>query len=148
MNFWATWCPPCVEELPSLNEFQRRMAASGVVVLGVSVDKNEQAYKKFLARSKVVFQTARDPEAFARSLGAFQALVESYQFLTDSVDDATDELDLIEQLASDNQEAPAGAETCQRTFLSGPNSVTGVWPAARPEPFGPRNCGHDASAAA
>ena len=63
LNFWATWCPPCIEEMPSLNEFQKTFAGSGVVVLGVSVDQNAQAYRKFLAKAKVEFQTARDPES-------------------------------------------------------------------------------------
>jgi peroxiredoxin len=63
LNFWATWCPPCVEELPSLNQFQRNLRDSGVVVLGISVDKNEQTYKNFLRRHQVSFLTARDPEA-------------------------------------------------------------------------------------
>ncbi|MCL5742854.1 MAG: redoxin domain-containing protein [Acidobacteria bacterium] len=39
LNFWATWCPPCVEEMPSLDKFQKTFANSGVVVLGVSVDQ-------------------------------------------------------------------------------------------------------------
>lgn len=63
LNFWATWCPPCVEEMPSLDEFQKRLAGSGVVVLGVSVDTSEPAYRAFLRKANVSFQTARDPEA-------------------------------------------------------------------------------------
>src|SRR5712692_6341725 len=63
LNFWATWCRPCIEELPSLNQFQRRMADSGVVVLGISVDKDEKAYRSFLSRANVSILTARDPES-------------------------------------------------------------------------------------
>ncbi len=63
VNFWATWCPPCVEEMPSLEEFHKRLAPAGVVVLGISVDRNERAYRAFLERAGVTFATARDPEA-------------------------------------------------------------------------------------
>lgn len=63
LNFWATWCPPCVEEFPSLDAFARQMTDSGVVVLGVSVDKNEAAYKNFLRQAQPGFLTARDSDA-------------------------------------------------------------------------------------
>jgi peroxiredoxin len=63
LNFWATWCPPCIDELPSLNAMAERMGPKGVVVLGVSVDKNEQAYKNFVQRARIQFETARDPDA-------------------------------------------------------------------------------------
>ncbi|HUQ95861.1 MAG TPA: TlpA disulfide reductase family protein [Bryobacteraceae bacterium] len=73
LNFWATWCLPCVQELPSLMEFQERMRAKGVVVVGISVDKNEQTYKQFLQRAGVGFATARDPEAnISASYGTFK----------------------------------------------------------------------------
>jgi thiol-disulfide isomerase/thioredoxin len=39
VNFWATWCPPCVEELPLLNAFQAQHAARGWQVLGLAVDQ-------------------------------------------------------------------------------------------------------------
>jgi thiol-disulfide isomerase/thioredoxin len=62
LNFWATWCATCMEELPSLDQFQREFASSGVVVLGVSVDKDEKAYKRFLSRVNIAFLTTRDPD--------------------------------------------------------------------------------------
>jgi peroxiredoxin len=62
VNFWATWCPPCVEETPSLNAFTRMYRGRGVVVLGISVDKNEAKYRNFLKRFNVEFLASRDPE--------------------------------------------------------------------------------------
>lgn len=62
LNFWATWCPPCVEETPSLSRFAAQLAPSGVVVLAVSVDKNEKLYREFLARHRPQFLVARDPD--------------------------------------------------------------------------------------
>jgi cytochrome c biogenesis protein CcmG, thiol:disulfide interchange protein DsbE len=72
LNFWATWCPTCIEEIPSLDAFQKRFAKDGVVVLAVSVDKNEQKYKKFLDKVHVNFDTVWDPKAdVSTSYGTF-----------------------------------------------------------------------------
>lgn len=60
LNFWATWCPPCVQETPSLSEFARQYKSKGVVVLGISVDKDEAAYNKFLQRFRPHFLTLRE----------------------------------------------------------------------------------------
>jgi cytochrome c biogenesis protein CcmG, thiol:disulfide interchange protein DsbE len=62
LNFWASWCAPCVEEAPSLNQFAKTFKDSGVVVLGVSVDRNEQLYANFVKRFGVLYPTARDPQ--------------------------------------------------------------------------------------
>ena len=61
LNFWATWCPPCVEEMPSLVEMQRRMKAKGVTVLAVSIDVDESAYQRFVKDHAANLVTVRDP---------------------------------------------------------------------------------------
>ena len=60
LNFWASWCPPCLEETPSLNTLQKAIESKGGVVLGISVDEDGDAYQKFLADNHVVFPTYRD----------------------------------------------------------------------------------------
>ena len=60
LNFWATWCPPCVEETPSLNQLQHRIAPLGGTVLGVSVDDDQHAYENFLNTYHIDFPTYRD----------------------------------------------------------------------------------------
>ena len=60
LNFWATWCPPCVEELPSLVAMQAQMRDQ-VTVFAVSVDEDEEAYRQFLVDHRVDLLTVRDP---------------------------------------------------------------------------------------
>ena len=62
LNFWATWCPPCIEEIPGLNDLARELGPQGLVILGVSVDKDAAVYKQFLQRNPLLYPTARDPE--------------------------------------------------------------------------------------
>ena len=57
LNFWATWCPPCVEELPLLDVFFRENSAKGWWVLGVAVDRVE-AVQTFLRKTPVTFPVA------------------------------------------------------------------------------------------
>jgi cytochrome c biogenesis protein CcmG, thiol:disulfide interchange protein DsbE len=62
LNFWASWCPPCVQETPSLSKLAADYKDKGVVVLAISVDKEEKAYRDFLKRFQPAFLTARDFE--------------------------------------------------------------------------------------
>jgi cytochrome c biogenesis protein CcmG/thiol:disulfide interchange protein DsbE len=62
LNFWATWCPPCIEETPSLVQLQSKLQNSNVAIVAVSIDVDEAAYKKFLQQYGVNFVTVRDPE--------------------------------------------------------------------------------------
>ncbi|MFN0105016.1 MAG: TlpA family protein disulfide reductase [Bryobacteraceae bacterium] len=61
LNFWATWCPPCISELPSLNAMAAELKGNGVAVLAISIDKDKTAYDRFLKKVKLTFETARDP---------------------------------------------------------------------------------------
>ncbi len=62
LNFWASWCAPCVQEMPSLNQIQKMFASQGLVVLGVNVDSKEELYRNMLQRFQISFQTVRDPQ--------------------------------------------------------------------------------------
>ncbi|MGH9666928.1 MAG: TlpA family protein disulfide reductase [Bryobacteraceae bacterium] len=73
LNFWATWCAPCIEELPSLNQFAKTMKDQGVVVLAISADQDAAVYRRFLQRVPVSFETAWDPHSdISADYGTFQ----------------------------------------------------------------------------
>jgi len=61
VNFWATWCPPCVAELPSLERLHRALGNEGVQVVGISTDEDEAALRRFLADRGLTFPILRDP---------------------------------------------------------------------------------------
>jgi thiol-disulfide isomerase/thioredoxin len=54
VNFWATWCPPCVEEMPMIDAFFRENAANGWQVVGLAIDQ-PSAVRKFLTKTPVSY---------------------------------------------------------------------------------------------
>ena len=73
LNFWATWCPPCIEEMPSLVQMQQRMKAKGVTVLAVSLDVDDDNYRRFLRDHNVNLLSVRDADQRSNSLyGTFK----------------------------------------------------------------------------
>jgi len=61
LDFWASWCPPCLEEAASLNRLQQDISSRGGVVVAISEDEDESAYNKFLKDNNIIFPTYRDP---------------------------------------------------------------------------------------
>jgi cytochrome c biogenesis protein CcmG, thiol:disulfide interchange protein DsbE len=76
LNFWATWCLPCIAELPSLTAMQQQLP--GVQVLAVSVDQDPQAYRDYLAEHKISLLTIDDPAHRAADLYGTNRWPETY----------------------------------------------------------------------
>ena len=73
LNFWATWCAPCVEEMPSLVEMQRRVKSKGITVVAVSVDIDQSAYNQFIRDHNITLLTVRDAAQKSNALyGTFK----------------------------------------------------------------------------
>lgn len=60
INHWATWCPPCIEELPVLNRIARDYGPRGLVVLGLAADEDVATVRRFLANHEVDFEVLLD----------------------------------------------------------------------------------------
>ncbi|MZG52445.1 MAG: TlpA family protein disulfide reductase [Nitrospinae bacterium] len=66
LNFWATWCAPCLEEMPTFEKLYRRYRSQGLTVLAVSLDKgNSDRVKKFTEENNFTFPVLIDTEGIA-----------------------------------------------------------------------------------
>jgi peroxiredoxin len=61
VNFWATWCPPCIEEMPVLNRISADYESRGLVVLGLAGDDDVGRIKDFVAGEPLDFEVLHDP---------------------------------------------------------------------------------------
>ncbi len=76
LNFWATWCDPCLVELPSLLQLHRDLP--NLTILAVSIDDDPEAYSNFLAERHVDLITVRDPSQSAAKLFHTEQWPETY----------------------------------------------------------------------
>ena len=61
LNFWATWCPPCVAEMPSLERLNRALGPEGLSVVTVSTDEDEAELQRFVSRLALTLPVLKDP---------------------------------------------------------------------------------------
>ena len=66
LNFWATWCGPCIVEIPSLVQLHHEMP--NLAIVAVSVDEDADAYSHFIRERHIDFTTVRDPNESAPKL--------------------------------------------------------------------------------
>lgn len=62
VNFWATWCKPCEDEMPSMEQLYRRLAPKGFELIAVSVDEETAPVAEFQRRLSITFPIALDPQ--------------------------------------------------------------------------------------
>ncbi|HZI84715.1 MAG TPA: TlpA disulfide reductase family protein [Casimicrobiaceae bacterium] len=63
LDFWASWCAPCRESFPFMNGLQRDLAGKGLEIIAISVDKNEEDARRFLAGHPAQFALGLDTAA-------------------------------------------------------------------------------------
>jgi peroxiredoxin len=61
LNFWATWCPPCVSEMPSLERLHRALGSEGLSVVTVSTDEDAAELRRFVAEHALTVPVLEDP---------------------------------------------------------------------------------------
>jgi len=60
LNFWATWCPPCRHEMPSLDRLSHLLDSDRVAIVGISMDSDDHLVREFLLERKIFFRNLMD----------------------------------------------------------------------------------------
>jgi len=78
VNFWATWCPPCLEEMPAMERLWRKHKDAGFVLVAVSVDTDPQKVTPFVNEHKLTFPVAFDTKMATADRYGVRALPSSF----------------------------------------------------------------------
>ncbi len=81
INFWASWCPPCVHEMPSMQQLENRLRDRGFRILAVNLGESEATIRSFLERVGTDFTILLDPAS--TSLNDWRALAYPTSYLVD-----------------------------------------------------------------
>ena len=85
LNFWATWCPPCKEEMPDIEKLYQETKDSDLVILAVSVDTDKKTVEDFIAKNKYNFPVLLDVKGEVSQLYQVSGIPTSYFIDTDGI---------------------------------------------------------------
>jgi thiol-disulfide isomerase/thioredoxin len=85
VDFWATWCGPCMEELPQIKQIAKDFAGQPLVILSISWDEDEQTWKKFVAKNQMTWPQYRDTNHRIGNLFEVRALPGYFTIDSDGV---------------------------------------------------------------
>ncbi len=78
LNFWATWCVPCREEMPSMNDLQKKLKEQGLEIIAVDIQEDSQAVQHFVDEMKLDFTVLLDTSGRVASIYGVQFTPTSY----------------------------------------------------------------------
>lgn len=80
VDFWASWCKPCRQSIPWLNELRRLHGAEGLVIVGVNVDASRADAERFLREVPIGFEVLYDPEGRLAEKFGLQGMPTTFVF--------------------------------------------------------------------
>jgi cytochrome c biogenesis protein CcmG/thiol:disulfide interchange protein DsbE len=78
LNFWATWCAPCLDEIPAFARWQQRYGPDGLQVIGISMDDDAKPVQRFLQKSPLAYPVVIGDTALAKLYGGVLGLPLTY----------------------------------------------------------------------
>jgi thiol-disulfide isomerase/thioredoxin len=78
LNFWATWCAPCIEEIPTFSRWQRHFGNGGLQIIGVSMDDDEATVRRFVAKRGIPYPIMMGDAKLGELFGGVFGLPQSF----------------------------------------------------------------------
>ncbi len=78
IDFWASWCPPCLKSFPKYDDLRREIGTSDFEIVAINVDENTDDAKKFLSKHPVSFPIVKDPKGVLPGVFGVKAMPTSY----------------------------------------------------------------------